>query len=517
MNRIPTYLIFPLLLSFLFLQENFHPIEFGVYSDYIQSIIQDFDLNIANQKLANIHRLEIPKIILTPTFYESDYHPYGMAFLYLPFALMGKLFNNEVFLSICTLFYALLGMYLLAENHKDQFSNKTIQLAVPVIFIGTPLFFYSVFYPSNANIAGFFISTLLYLHLQEQNFSSNRFYFIWGLLFSSLLSTRHEAIFYSILFLLPILNGIRIRSTYIIAAILGMLPIVSLYLANNYKQFGKIFLSQGGIDYQQFLLGDLLWSPIHGYLFTSPLLLSPFIYLIFSKLHHAPIPKQSLLVIIAIVVKVLCESFTNNSGENFGARAYLTDLPFLFPMILILIRGSTTYRIFAIATSFWCLSLIPSYLDNFRLMNLGTLFSDFYLTITGFKSLTYFFNRNIFLSGTILLSLIILAASVVALTRTMKKTPYCILFFFIICFTSVTFSNLNSHFSLSDYQEPKYILMGEGKELFHLQENLSNFRERKQFYLYRNLEKEALQVDRTRNQYLDIVKDQILFGDINSQ
>lgn len=512
MKKFPTYLILPLLLSFLFLQESFHPIEFGIYSDYIQSIIQDFDLNIANQRMANIERLEIPKITLTPTFYDSDYHPYGMAFLYLPFAILGKIFHNEVFLSMGTLFYSLLGLYLLAEHLKNHFSKSTILLTTSLIFIGTPLFFYSTFYPSNANIAGFFTATLLYLHLQKGNFSSHRFYFIWGLLFSILLSIRHEAVFYCILFLLPILNDIRIRSTYIVATILGVLPIASLYLVNNYKQFGKIYISQGGIDYQQFLLGDLLWSPIHGYLFTSPLLLSPLFYLIFSKLHHTPIPKQHLLVVTSIFFKILCESFTNNSGENFGARAYLTDLPFIFPMILILIQGSIIYRFFAVVTSCWCLSLIPSYLDNFRLMNLSTLFSDFYLTVTGLNSLTGFFNRSMLLTGVIIFSLIILVAQ----ANVIKKSLHYILFLFIISFSFITFSNFNSHFSLGDYQRPENILMGEGKELFHLHEDLSNFRERKQFYLYRNMEQEALQVDHARSQYLDTVKNQISFGNIDS-
>lgn len=511
-KRIPFYLIFPLLLSFLFLQGNFHPIEFGIYTDYIQSIIQDFDLNIANQRLANLDQLEIPKITLTPTFYDSDYHPYGMAFLYLPFALMGKLLSNEILLSIGTLFYCFLGLYLLLEGFKNKFSDSTILLGTSLIFTGTPLFFYTVFYSSNANIAGFFVATLLSLHLQKGDFGSNRFYFLWGLLFATLLSIRFEAIFYSILFLLPLINRNRIRLSYVLATISGMLPITTLYLINNYKQFGKIFISQGGIDYQQFLIGDLLWTPVHGYLFTSPLLISPFIYLAFNKLHKTPIPKLHLLVISSLILKILSESFTNNSGENFGARAYIIDLPFLLPMIMVLIQGSAAYRFFAAIASIWCLSLIPSYLDGFRLMSLKTLFSDFYFSATGLTSLTLHVNQNILLTGTALLSLIVL----IALTHTIKKALYGFLAFFIISYGTVTFSNVNSQFNLRNYQETKNIIIGDGKEFFHLQENLSNFRERKQYYLYRNLEKEALQVDQVRNQYLDMVKDQILFGDIES-
>lgn len=502
MKRHALIIILPLLFCSLFFHPHFPSIEFAVYQDYIDSIVYDFDLNIANQRLTHLEFLEIPRVILTPQLYASDYHPYGMALLYYPFAILASLTGLPSFLSLATLFFSLFSLYLLSRaSHYNQ--QQLSPLALWAIFFGTPLFFYTTFVPGNANIAAFFLSTILFTHIAKKDYKSNQFYFVWGALYSLLLITKIESIFYMALVLLPYLQGFRPQAKQILSFSLGLAPLCLLYLINNHKQFGKIYLSQGGVDFDQFILADILFSPIHGYLFTSPLLLAPFIYIFYKKIKN--IPKEYFLYIFIFLSKLLSESFTDNSGVNLGARSSLIDLPFL---LLFLNIPATFFKVFMVSASLWSMSLIPSYVDGFRLMNM-TGFLDYYLDWG-----TYL---NFFEQVKPAMILLIFPVGLIFFFLERSKSPKELGIYLwglvMLLFVPLTINNSRKVFNLDDFP-PSVVIVGEGKELWHLNESLSNFRERKKFLLYRNQPTRAAQLDITKEKYLGAVKTQIIAGEI---
>ena len=110
---------------------------------------------------------------------------------------------------------------------------------------------------------------------------------------------------------------------------------------NDYLKYGSIAIQRGyattfNFDYNQ--ICSLLFSPMHGYLYVCPLIILAIIGVAFEI--RGKHPKRVLLLFFLLIpfVKLLVESWTFSSGVDFGARAYLSEIPLLVFGISSLIK-----------------------------------------------------------------------------------------------------------------------------------------------------------------------------------
>src|SRR3972149_2206615 len=156
--RSRAFLLF-LLITFvgtIFLRTVFVGPEYELYISYAESIIGDRDLNIANQLMFyDFHR----PVLLSETLNFPDFHNNGGVVIWVPFLLVGKLFQStgllpvfakfdhvHFFLSLSTLVCGVLSLFLIYRTALlfTGGSARSSFISVIAVYFGTPYLFYMI-------------------------------------------------------------------------------------------------------------------------------------------------------------------------------------------------------------------------------------------------------------------------------------------------------------------------------------------------------------------------------------
>jgi hypothetical protein len=352
-------LILLLLYSYvLFLQIHpslVNPDGIGYYV-YLRSLFLDRDLDFLNEFKA-LDMLP-PFIYRTPTDLVGNQYPIGSSILWAPFFLLGHLYTRFspylyssslsadgysvfyfIFIAVGTSFYGILGLFLVYEVGKHLFSPKSVALAILLITLGTPFFYYLVIQPTLAHINSFFtLSLFLYVWFFTRNGRTPGQWMLLGLLAGLMGLVRTQNL---LLIFLPVLElavyshvlqSLRLRITVFLGSLLfAMIPQILAWKILYGTLFSPIHGTMN-ISFQDWHLGELLFSPFHGLFFYSPLLLITlpgFYFLI----------KKDFLLGTALGVFLLLQTFLNSwalywwGGYAFGSR-FFVDYTFIFILSL---------------------------------------------------------------------------------------------------------------------------------------------------------------------------------------
>ncbi|MCC6601058.1 MAG: hypothetical protein IT223_10345 [Crocinitomicaceae bacterium] len=178
----------------------------GYYS-YLPAIFiyQDFKFDYyrdINRKYFN-HDGYAPFINYTNGKFVNKYFA-GEAILLLPFFLMACVLSMlfgygvdgygyffQLSVGIAALFYVMTGLYFLMKYLAQYVSERAAAIAAAAIFLGTNLFFYTVFEPSESHAFSFaLISWLIFAFDRSVKSRSTRSYYLIALLLGLVILTR---------------------------------------------------------------------------------------------------------------------------------------------------------------------------------------------------------------------------------------------------------------------------------------------------------------------------------------
>ncbi len=491
-------------LCLAFLSFSFRHIDFGIYYLYTKSFIQDFDFNLVNQ-LLNEKVLFQNRIIITPTGFDGDYHPFGVAVFYAPFYLLGLLFEfllggdkRELLMAIGTVAYSLGAFVIIYKALRARTENKDVLFLMIIGFFATPWFFYTAIEPGNANILSLFLSAIFFDSIWKKNIN----YCFLSVVLTLLFTCKIESIFLLIPTVLVALDT-KFKSQRFPVLICLMLSLC-LYGIVRYIRFGSLLLGYGGVDDSYFILFDLLFSPVHGYIFTSP------VYLIAIGISVWQLilckDRWSICFIAILLLKILAESFSVNSGVDFGARSHLVDIPLL---LYVLSCQRSNFRMISlfptILCAFWTFSVLIVYKSGFRLFPLETFFSSYLFESNIYLGFIKEINKEVLVY---ILGYFTIFVSFFIFNRFKK---YYITAFFPLYIVMVLNSAFGTYLKTADSR----LVIGGGKEIWFIKEESSNFMERLDYYLYRNDRLKFKETLEAFSRYLKIAENQILIGNIN--
>jgi hypothetical protein len=129
--------------------------------------------------------------ILSPKGYVVDKYTYGVALLELPFFLIAHTYEHltggqangysssyKWLIKIATIFYALLGLILIYRILSFFFSRDTSLISTLVIFLGTNLFWFTLYQSGMAHTQLFFLFALLIYTTIRLHLASKKVWFI---------------------------------------------------------------------------------------------------------------------------------------------------------------------------------------------------------------------------------------------------------------------------------------------------------------------------------------------------
>ncbi|MCX7766295.1 MAG: hypothetical protein N2246_06290, partial [Candidatus Sumerlaeia bacterium] len=350
------------------------------YYSYLTSLMYDGDLLFYND-LANSNNPVFVSLgmvsQISDTGLVKNPHPPGTALLVFPFFLIGYLIDSLIFgtfthpqldrysffvlyvASLASVFYVLLGLYLLFGVLTRYYSSQVSLWSLICVFVTSPLIMYTLKFGLMSHSYSFFAVCLLtYLCLGEQHREEHWRAILLGLTLGLIFLIRWQDI---ILILFPALieifriqrsdNKIKIKSVAII--ILSFAPFLCLQCLCWKIIYGKFLTLPQGEEFFQPLkphLMKFLFSGWNGLFATSPFLLIAIIGLGFMWLKNRLLT-LILLLVIGLHIYVCSANVAWFGGMSFGARRIITVLPFFtfgFASIfeIILQRTSGFKRIF---------------------------------------------------------------------------------------------------------------------------------------------------------------------------
>jgi hypothetical protein len=280
--------------------------------------------------------------------------PIGTAVLMLPFFLMGHLFAPllgsapdgfsivyQFAIIMASIFYMLVGLVLLFKILIRNLPPKVVLATLLSIFLGTNFLAFAAITVSLSHIYSFFlVSWLLYLVPRWYAEPSRGKTFIVGMVAGLIYLVRSPNVL--LLLIIP-LYGIVGWDTFkerlvflwqekqkvlllIFCVILFLLPqIVISWLATDQLLFNPYSVFGGRFHFLSPQIVKVLFSPYHGFLIWSPILVFSFLGLWkmegFIKLYRLPI------IICLILHLYLVSSWADPSfGWSFGQRAFVDVL-----------------------------------------------------------------------------------------------------------------------------------------------------------------------------------------------
>jgi tetratricopeptide (TPR) repeat protein len=395
-----------IILSFLYLfliyDVNFHGPDEPVYYGYTKSIVEDGDLNLANQVYYNFGKF------VSSTYNSPDFHNYGGVIVWLPFYLYAKLiylvtgnfysggleaFNPDQLakcaMSFGTVLSGLIIIILSFMLCRRFYPRSKPAFPVIAILLGTPFFYYMLFEAGNANMIGSLFSVLSIWFCLRVIDGKRLDWFLYGLLFSVAVSVRAEIILQAcvIVFMFIILrmlkkadwrSGVYFLSGFFIIFILRSINAVIKYGSFRPEE---MFYIISFLRYRATYNFNGLSSSFRGIFYTSPVLyvcLAGFVMLIkdifrnFNKNTVEDSMRQMLLLslsLYAFLKTVLIGIMFSPAGDSLSARLLLTEIPIFILLYARVAENRRKYIRFSVIgfTLFslaWNLMVISEYITG---------------------------------------------------------------------------------------------------------------------------------------------------------
>lgn len=366
---------------FLCMPEYFYGPDYAVYSAYIKSVVEDGDLNIVNNDNPGVPGQtcgqRLSGVEVTPAFNAPDFHNHGSILFWIPFYAYGKvvaklagslegeaasrdlenrIINQSLCLSTMALGYlSCVLIYLLAANF---FGPRLGFWSLMAVFWGSPLFFYTICEPGNANIAALLFSSVIVITCAS-SFTARRRWppLLFGMLVAIALAVKIDLWFVGI-FIMGCYVLLWRKGQTSLATLgwfgLGLVGVGGMKPVNDYLKYGCGHLGEAGlINVHDSYHLEQLFSPYHGYFASSPLLLLCLLGMAVMGAHYlrqrmtgSPLPSASpglfrLLVVMScwLGVLIFVVGFRYAWGGNtFGARQLITFTPFFVLLMAYLMR-----------------------------------------------------------------------------------------------------------------------------------------------------------------------------------
>ncbi|MGV8121801.1 MAG: tetratricopeptide repeat protein [Candidatus Xenobiia bacterium LiM19] len=277
---------------------------------------------------------------ITSMGYVVNVWPVGCALMWSPLYVLSLLFHNEILSAISADFTsALIGLLTLCLLYRSLIrlqSNHRVSLALTLItYMGTPLFYYTLFSRnSHALTAGLAAVFLAYWLRTRSDPQPMRWCFL-GLLLGVMTSVRPQEILFGWVLLVEIIDMQLQQKDF--RQLLQSLLLTALFFCIGFSPqsvswkvlFGSWTAQpqSHNMDLHNFALLETLFSPYHGVLFWTPVMLLGIGGLILGLKRHRILSIAMLGVCIAqILANSMSFGFWN--GFSFGIRT-LTDLSFI--------------------------------------------------------------------------------------------------------------------------------------------------------------------------------------------
>lgn len=372
-----------LLLVFLKASPLFDHVESGIYLAYTESLIEDGDFNTINQQVAlgDVGPIDYTtykngeKGVLTSTYNSPTMWSHGNSILLTPFYIYGKALNYflsipkvmhfeliHLSLVLGNIFLCFLGVIISMKvtkyivREKSILLTKTDYLNSSCIFFATPLFFYTIYEPGNANITGLFIAPLI-IYLSYY-FTKNKINiqqgFLLGLLCGMAWVIKMDLLFHTAIvgaiLLDSIINKNKDKLIPFFFSIIGFLIPVTLSAYNEYLKYGIInygYIGIGNDNYNVFW--DALFSPYRGHIYFSPIYIVAFLGGLLAALRYYKTREFkylliSLLTIIPIFKEYIATATYVHGSGNFGARQYCVEFTIVLILTTIFLQEIKTKR-----------------------------------------------------------------------------------------------------------------------------------------------------------------------------
>lgn len=355
-------IIFLILSIPIFLRPSIHGNDGILNYIYLRSIAVDFDIDFLNDykiydEITDGKYKLSQKPISDDTGKIENRYGIGSAIMWAPFWLIARIIDKtfnltsnikydgcgriyEIFISIGSCIYGLIGVYLLFLLLEKFWNRTTAYLSILIILCASPLFFYAYLHPSMSHANAFFLSSAVWFTaiMYNKNFTL-KLAFI-GSMTGLLAITR----FQDILFVMPIpfLLFIRAKNTKeeIIDIVFGYLFYAVLFFISLMPQllvwknlYGSYFSGPAPyLQYPEFKLYypihflQVLFSSRHGLLYWHPLLAFGIMGLFLKEDRNKPI-KTALLIGFALEYYLLSCWSEWHAGASFGHRLFITTFP----------------------------------------------------------------------------------------------------------------------------------------------------------------------------------------------
>lgn len=448
------------------------PVEYGVFTAYGVSLMEDGDMNIINQ---------LPDIfawMITESGSDVDYHEYGKSSIALPLLFLAKLFklnhfpNHSYYYFFFILFnLGIVYLWLNLLNRTCQLflgDKKNFKWIITLFFFNIPVWWYSFFQVNGSDlIACLLFNFIIYTFLKNLDVSK------WGYLIPQAALLLFAAfVKVTFLFYLPLWGfylfhhsfNKKIVAKVLCAQLIGLVIVYLPHIIFQHYKYGQVLLGHSeNFRPQFFVLWETLFSQ-NGYFISTPfffLSLAGLLLLIFKK--KEIYSKFLLYMGFWFVVKLILVSFRPIEDELFGSRMIMLDSYLFLPLGLIFLKqmfGShyikASFAVLGLGTlySFYSMCIFLSDQDawnavyNFKFSHFQMGLSYFNNIITSLKIDDFTFCARYFL-----LSMVVAGVCLVIKNVPYKRTSQ-----------AITLSILAS------------FLIGHALHLYHFKDNVESLR-----------------------------------------
>ncbi len=387
-----------------------NPDGIGYYS-HVRSMVFDRDFLYWNE----FEEMKIFPIFLyrTPTFHAGNHWAVGTGFFWLPFVLLAELFAwctgflnipgiqtgglsplHMTAVNTASFFCAVMGLALIPGILR-KLDLTPRKILFPVLFLGTPLLFYSIRAGSMSHAISFFTNTLfLRIWLEYRDRPAPYTAWLAGLTGGLLILVRSQEIlllvFPTVYLISRLIRRKPVSGMYPIWFLTGLIIGVAPQLLVNRALMGSFHgnMQITEMAWSKPAITGVLFSSFHGLFIWSPVLLLGIIGLI-GLFRQQPVFAGICLVIFAFQTYLNAAFPAWWGSGSFGGRRFLGTLVLIAPGIAWLLAHKnhiirrTGYVLTCLATT-WSILLFITHSTVDQLISFEN-YHDLLMRILGFQ------------------------------------------------------------------------------------------------------------------------------------
>jgi hypothetical protein len=314
-------------------------------------------------------------------------YTYGVALMQTPFFLIAHVLAKKIgleangfsiiynrMIDIAAVFYTVFGLLVLYMFLINYTESKIAIITLIFIFLGSNLFYYSIFDTGMSHIYSFFLfSVFLFLSDKVLKANSNLMNAIFGLIIGLIISVRPVNIIFLPTFF--IFNSIQLNNLkvllkpFILMSIIIFVVLMPQFLYWKYLSGNFLFYTYTNEGFTNFLSPKILqlwFSPNNGLLLYNPIILLTLVGLIFLWEYRLKLSLNISLYFI-LISYIFSSWWSWSYGCSYGSRPFveyytILSLPLCYFSNYILNSNFKKYFLFIVVLFIgWNLKLIFSY------------------------------------------------------------------------------------------------------------------------------------------------------------